>query len=78
LLDIGGDKAVVISWTGCQHEANPFFWGSAVSGSCFKTLNFSGRTWRAVLRLSADYQIRILVPMVTERSELVSAQKTLP
>jgi phosphoenolpyruvate-protein kinase (PTS system EI component) len=56
------------------HEANPFL-GVRGIRLLFQNPEFFRSHLRAVLRLSADYQIRILVPMVTERSELVQLKK---
>jgi phosphocarrier protein FPr len=72
LLDIGGDKP--LSFLTAAHEANPFL-GVRGIRLLFQNPEFFRSHLRAVLRLSADYQIRILVPMVTERSELVQLKK---
>ncbi len=72
LLDIGGDKP--LSFLTVPHEANPFL-GVRGIRLLFQNPEFFRSHLRAVLRLSADYQIRILVPMVTERSELVQLKK---
>jgi len=72
LLDIGGDKP--LSFLTAAHEVNPFL-GVRGIRLLFQNPEFFRSHLRAVLRLSADYQIRILVPMVTERSELVQLKK---
>jgi phosphoenolpyruvate-protein phosphotransferase/dihydroxyacetone kinase phosphotransfer subunit len=72
LLDIGGDKP--LPFLTVPHEANPFL---GVRGIRLLSQNpeFLRSHLRAVLRLTADHQIRILVPMVTDRSELVQLKQ---
>jgi phosphoenolpyruvate-protein phosphotransferase/dihydroxyacetone kinase phosphotransfer subunit len=72
LLDIGGDKP--LPFLSVPHEANPFL-GVRGIRLLFQNPEFLRSHLRAVLRLSADYQIKILVPMVTDRPELVRLKK---
>ena len=68
LLDIGGDKP--LKFLTVPQEANPFL-GVRGIRLLFQNPEFLRSHLRAVLRLSADHQIRILIPMVTDRPELV-------
>jgi phosphoenolpyruvate-protein phosphotransferase/dihydroxyacetone kinase phosphotransfer subunit len=72
LLDIGGDKP--LPFLAVPDEANPFL---GVRGIRLLSQNqeFFRSHLRAVLRLAADHQIKILVPMVTDHSELVQLRK---
>src|ERR1700757_174470 len=72
LLDIGGDKP--LPFLTVPHEANPFL-GVRGIRLLFQNPGFFRSHLRAVLRLTADHQIRILVPMVTDRSELVQLKQ---
>jgi multiphosphoryl transfer protein len=72
LLDIGGDKP--LPFLTVPHEANPFL-GVRGIRLLFQNPEFLRSHLRAVLRLTADHQIRILVPMVTDRSELVQLKE---
>jgi multiphosphoryl transfer protein len=72
LLDIGGDKP--LPFLTVPHEANPFL-GVRGIRLLFQNPEFLRSHLRAVLRLTADHQIRILIPMVTDRSELVQLKK---
>ena len=72
LLDIGGDKP--LPFLTVPHEANPFL-GVRGIRLLFQNEKFCRSHLRAVLRLSADYQIKILVPMVTDRAELIRLKK---
>jgi phosphocarrier protein FPr len=72
LLDIGGDKP--LPFLTVPHEANPFL-GVRGIRLLFQNPEFLRSHLRAVLRLTADHQIRILVPMVTDGSELVQLKK---
>ena len=72
LLDIGGDKP--LPFLTVPHEANPFL-GVRGIRLLFQNPQFLRSHLRAVLRLAASYQIRILVPMVTDQSELVHLRK---
>jgi multiphosphoryl transfer protein len=72
LLDIGGDKP--LPFLTVPHEANPFL-GVRGIRLLFQNPQFCRSHLRAVLRLAADHQIRILVPMVTDHSELVQLRK---
>jgi multiphosphoryl transfer protein len=74
LLDIGGDKP--LKFLTVPHEANPFL-GVRGIRLLFQNPEFLRSHLRAVLRLSADYQIRILVPMVTDRPEFVRLKQVL-
>jgi len=72
LLDIGGDKP--LPFLTVPHEANPFL-GVRGIRLLFQNPEFCRSHLRAVLRLTADHHIRILVPMVTDRAELVQLRK---
>jgi multiphosphoryl transfer protein len=72
LLDVGGDKP--LPFLTVPHEANPFL-GVRGIRLLFQNPEFFRSHLRAVLRLAADHQIRILVPMVTDHSELVQLRK---
>ena len=72
LLDIGGDKP--LPFLAVPHEANPFL-GVRGIRLLFQNQEFLRSHLRAVLRLAADHQIRILVPMVTDHSELVQLRR---
>jgi phosphocarrier protein FPr len=72
LLDIGGDKP--LPFLTVPNEANPFL-GVRGIRLLFQTPQFLRSHLRAILRLAASYQIRILVPMVTDQSELVQLRK---
>jgi multiphosphoryl transfer protein len=72
LLDIGGDKP--LPFLTVPHEANPFL-GVRGIRLLFQNPQFLRSHLRAVLRLAAEFQIRILVPMVTDHSELVQLRK---
>ena len=61
LLDIGGDKP--LKFLTVPQETNPFL-GVRGIRLLFQNPEFLRSHLRAVLRLSADYQIRILIPMV--------------
>ena len=68
LLDIGGDKP--LPFLSVPHETNPFL-GVRGIRLLYHNQPFLRSHLRAVLRLSASHQIRILIPMVTDRAELV-------
>ena len=72
LLDIGGDKP--LPFLTVPDEANPFL-GVRGIRLLLQNPGFLRSHLRAVLRLSADYQIKILVPMVTDRPELITLKK---
>ena len=72
LLDIGGDKP--LPFLSIPHEANPFL-GVRGLRLLFQNPDFCRSHLRAVLRLAADHQIRILVPMVTDHAELIQLRK---
>jgi multiphosphoryl transfer protein len=72
LLDIGGDKP--LPFLTVPHETNPFL-GVRGIRLLFQNPEFLRSHLRAVLRLAADFHIRILVPMVTDHSELVQLRK---
>src|SRR5215469_876972 len=72
LLDIGGDKP--LPFLAVPHEANPFL-GVRGLRLLFQNPDFCRSHLRAVLRLAADHQVRILVPMVTDHSELVQLRR---
>jgi multiphosphoryl transfer protein len=74
LLDIGGDKP--LPFLSVPHESNPFL-GVRGIRLLYRSQPFLRSHLRAVLRLSASHQIRILIPMVTERAEVVTLKRLL-
>lgn len=70
-LDIGGDKAV--SYLGFPEEQNPFLGWRAIR-MMDRHADLLKTQYRALLRAGAGYDVRIMVPMVSTRSELEKAR----
>lgn len=73
-LDIGGDKAV--PYLGFEREENPFLGWRAIRVSLDMEQMFC-RQLRAILRASAEGDIRIMFPMITTLEELAEAKRTI-
>ena len=71
-LDIGGDKAV--PYLGFAHEENPFLGWRAIRVS-LECREMFCRQLRAILRASAEGDIRIMLPMVVTIEELNEAKQ---
>jgi multiphosphoryl transfer protein len=74
LLDIGGDKP--LKFLPQPKEANPFL---GVRGVRLLMANprFFRSHLRAVLRLAVSFQVQLLIPMVTDLSEILATRKML-
>jgi phosphoenolpyruvate-protein kinase (PTS system EI component) len=74
LLDIGGDKP--LKFLRQPHEANPFL---GVRGIRLLMANqqFFRAHLRAILRLADTFQVQLLLPMITDLSEILATRKTL-
>ena len=74
LLDIGGDKP--LNFLPQPKEANPFL---GVRGIRLLMANqrFFRLHLRAILRLADSFQIQLLIPMITELSEILAIRKML-
>jgi phosphoenolpyruvate-protein phosphotransferase len=73
-LDIGGDKAV--PYLGFPEEQNPFLGWRAIR-MMDRHADLLKTQFRALLRAGAGYDLRIMVPMVSARSELERARSLL-
>ena len=73
-LDIGGDKAV--PYLGFEREENPFLGWRAIRVSLDMEQMFC-RQLRAILRASAEGDIRIMFPMITTLEELAEAKRAI-
>jgi len=73
-LDIGGDKQ--IPYMGIGDEENPFL-GLRGIRFCLKNVEIFKTQLRALCRVSAEYQIRIMYPMVGVLEEIRAANKIL-
>lgn len=73
-LDVGGDKE--LPYISLEPEANPFLGVRALRLSLRKPELFSPQL-RAILRASADYQFRVMFPMVANLEEVFQAKKAL-
>lgn len=73
-LDIGGDKQ--IPYLGISKENNPFL-GLRGIRYCLQNIALFKTQLRALCRISADYQIKIMYPMVGVVEEVLSANKIL-
>lgn len=71
-LDIGGDKAV--PYLGFAKEENPFLGWRAIR-VCLECREMFCRQLRAILRASAEGDIRIMLPMVVTIEELNEAKR---
>jgi multiphosphoryl transfer protein len=74
LLDIGGDKP--LKFLPQQKEANPFL---GVRGIRLLMANqrFFRAHLRAILRLANSFQVYLLIPMITDLSEILATKKLL-
>ena len=74
LLDIGGDKP--LKFLPQPKEANPFL---GVRGVRLLMANprFFRSHLRAVLRLAVSFRVQLLIPMVTDSSEILATRKML-
>jgi phosphoenolpyruvate-protein phosphotransferase len=70
-LDIGGDKAV--SYLGFPEEQNPFLGWRAIR-MMDRHADLLKTQFRALLRAGAGFDVRVMVPMVSTRSELEKAR----
>lgn len=73
-LDAGGDKD--LPYLGSPPEDNPFLGVRAIR-LCLRRLEIFRPQLRAILRAGIGANFRIMFPMVTEPSELISAQEEL-
>jgi phosphotransferase system enzyme I (PtsI) len=73
-LDIGGDKAV--PYLGFAHEENPFLGWRAIRVS-LECREMFCRQLRAILRASAEGDVRVMFPMVVALEELQEAKQLL-
>ena len=73
-LDIGGDKAV--PYLGFAHEENPFLGWRAIRVS-LECREMFCRQLRAILRASAEGDVRVMFPMVVTLEELQEAKQLL-
>jgi multiphosphoryl transfer protein len=74
LLDVGGDKP--LKFLPQPKEANPFL---GVRGIRLLMANprFFRTHLRAILRLAESYQVQLMIPMVTDMSEILATRKML-
>jgi phosphocarrier protein FPr len=73
-LDVGGDKA--LPYIDLPDEANPFLGVRAIRLSLRRPDLFSTQL-RAILRAGENANLRIMFPMVAEKSEVTQARKIL-
>ncbi len=73
-LDIGGDKQ--IDYLGIKKEENPFLGFRAIR-YCLKNKELFKTQLRALLRASAYGDIRIMLPLVADVSEITAARQLL-
>ena len=73
-LDIGGDKAV--PYLGFAKEENPFLGWRAIR-VCLECREMFCRQLRAILRASAEGDVRVMLPMVVTLEELEAAKALL-
>lgn len=73
-IDVGGDKP--IPYLGIAHEKNPFL-GLRGIRYCFYNVDLFKTQLRALCRISADFEIRIMYPMVGVLEEVLMANKIL-
>jgi phosphotransferase system enzyme I (PtsI) len=73
-LDIGGDKAV--PYLGFEREENPFLGWRAIRVSLDMEQMFC-RQLRAILRASAEGDVRVMFPMIATLEELIEAKRIL-
>ncbi|TPN87059.1 phosphoenolpyruvate--protein phosphotransferase [Aquimarina algicola] len=73
-LDVGGDKP--IPYLGIGEETNPFL-GVRGIRYCLQNKEIFKTQLRAICRVSADYEIRIMYPMVGMLEEVIEANSIL-
>jgi len=73
-LDIGGDKS--IPYLNMEHEANPFLGWRAIRISLIQSELFKQQL-RAILRVAAEFPIKIMFPMIATLDELRRARALL-
>ncbi len=73
-LDVGGDKP--IPYLKIPQEANPFL-GLRGIRYCLQNTEIFKTQLRAICRVSADHNVRIMYPMVSMIEELLAANKLL-
>ncbi|HCJ11214.1 MAG TPA: phosphoenolpyruvate--protein phosphotransferase [Clostridiales bacterium] len=73
-LDIGGDKPV--SYLPLQKEDNPFMGWRGIR-VCLEHRDLFETQLRALLRASVHGKLRVMLPMVTDLSELLEAKESL-
>ncbi|WP_179316856.1 phosphoenolpyruvate--protein phosphotransferase [Winogradskyella undariae] len=73
-LDVGGDKP--IPYLGIPEETNPFL-GLRGIRYCLKNKVIFKAQLRALYRISADYNIRVMFPMVGMLEEVIEAKEIL-
>ncbi len=73
-LDIGGDKSV--PYIAMPHEANPYLGVRAVRLS-FQYPDLFLTQLRAILRVSKDYPLRIMLPMIATAEDIIKSRMWL-
>jgi len=73
-IDVGGDKP--IPYLGIAYEKNPFL-GLRGIRYCFYNADLFKTQLRALCRISADFEVRIMYPMVGVVEEVLMANKIL-
>jgi len=74
LLDVGGDKP--LKFLPQAKEANPFL-GVRGIRLLFANQRFFRAHLRAILRLAESFRIQLLIPMITDVSEILATRKLL-
>ncbi|MFC1501748.1 phosphoenolpyruvate--protein phosphotransferase [Elusimicrobiota bacterium] len=75
-MDIGGDKVASLGLEGVTSEVNPFM-GLRAIRLCLKYPSIFKTQLRAILRASAEENIKIMYPMISGVGELREANKIL-
>ncbi|GKX28494.1 phosphoenolpyruvate-protein phosphotransferase [Vallitalea longa] len=73
-LDVGGDKE--ISYINIEKELNPFLGNRAIR-YCLQEQKLLLTQLKAILRASADTNIKVMFPMITSYNELIQAMSFL-
>lgn len=73
-LDVGGDKE--ISYINIEKEMNPFLGNRAIR-YCLQEKQLLLTQFKAILRASADSNIKVMFPMITSYNELTMAKDLL-
>ena len=73
-LDVGGDKP--LPYLGIPEESNPFL-GLRGIRYCLKNTDILKTQLRALCRISADYNIRVMFPMVSMLEEVMTIKELL-